>query len=76
MSTLDWVLIGLYFTALGSPTALGFAGSLVVVLFSAYMLSSVFLFGAEVTKVYADHLATTGSKDSTGDTDDDRLTVN
>ena len=68
--------IGLYFTALGSPTALGFAGSLVVVLFSAYMLSSVFLFGAEVTKVYADHLATTGSKDSTGDTDDDRLTVN
>lgn len=58
--------IGLYFKIFGSPTALGFAGSLVVVLFTAYMLASVFLFGAEVTKVYADHLTTTGVEDSGG----------
>ncbi|MEX1125713.1 MAG: YihY/virulence factor BrkB family protein [Acidimicrobiia bacterium] len=48
--------IGLYFTILGSPTALGFAGAFVVVLLLAYILSAVFLFGAEVTKVYADRL--------------------
>lgn len=48
--------IGLYFQIFGEPTALGFASSLVVVLFLAYMLSSVFLYGAAVTKVYADHL--------------------
>lgn len=49
--------IGLYFTILGSPTALGFAGSFVVVLLLANILSSVFLLGAEVTKVYADRMA-------------------
>jgi len=48
--------IGLYFTLFDSPTAIGFASSLVVVLFLAYLLSSVFLFGAEVTKVISDHL--------------------
>lgn len=48
--------IGLYFTLFDSPTAIGFASSIVVVLFLAYLLSSVFLFGAEVTKVYSDHL--------------------
>ena len=40
----------------GTTSALGFAGSFVVILFLAYFLSSVFLFGAEVTKVYADRL--------------------
>jgi len=64
--------IGLYFTILGSPTALGFAGSFVVVLLLANILSSVFLFGAEVTKIYADRLG----PDPTGGGDtDDRLTV-
>ncbi len=49
--------IGIWFQIFGVTTALGFAGSLVVVLFMAYMLSSVFLFGAEVTRAYADRLA-------------------
>lgn len=48
--------IGIYFALFDTPTALGFASSLVVVLFLAYLLSSVFLFGAEVTKAYSDHL--------------------
>jgi membrane protein len=49
--------ISFYFQLFGEPTALGFASSVVVVLFLAYMLSSVFLFGAAVTKVYSDYLA-------------------
>jgi len=49
--------VGLYFQNFDSPTALGFAGSFVVIIFLAYFLSSVFLFGAEVTKVYATRLA-------------------
>jgi membrane protein len=48
--------IGIWFQIVGPTTALGFAGSLVVILFLAYMLSAVFLFGAEVTRVYADRL--------------------
>jgi membrane protein len=48
--------VGLYFGRFDTPSALGFAGSLVVVIFLAYLLSSVFLFGAEVTKVYAERL--------------------
>ena len=35
----------------------GFTTSFVVILFLAYFLSMVFLFGAEVTKVYADRIA-------------------
>ncbi len=49
--------IGLYFTVFSTPTALGFASSFVVVLFLAYLLSTVFLFGAVMTKLYSDHLA-------------------
>jgi membrane protein len=49
--------IGVWFRLFGPTTALGFAGSLVIVLFLAYMLSSVFLFGAEVTRVYANRTA-------------------
>ena len=47
---------GIYFATFGTPSAIGFASSLAVILFLAYMLSSVFLFGAEVTKAYSDHL--------------------
>ncbi len=54
--------IGVWFQIFGVTTALGFAGSLVVVLFLAYMLSSVFLFGAEVTRVYTDRLAAAPAK--------------
>jgi membrane protein len=49
--------VGIYFSIAGPTTALGFAGSFVVILFLAYFLAMVFLFGAEVTKVYADLLA-------------------
>jgi membrane protein len=49
--------IGLYFELFGATTALGFAGSFVVVLFLAYMLSAVFLFGAEVTSVVTVRMA-------------------
>lgn len=48
--------IGIWFQLFEPTTALGFAGSFVVVLFLAYFLAMVFLFGAEVTKVYADRL--------------------
>jgi membrane protein len=48
--------IGVFFQSAGEPTALGFTGSLVAVIFLAYFLASVFLFGAQVTKVYADRL--------------------
>ena len=54
--------IGVWFQIFGATTALGFAGSFVVVLFLAYMLSSVFLFGGEVTRAYADRLAAVGAK--------------
>ena len=48
--------VGIYFQIAGPTTALGFAGSFVVILFLAYFLAMVFLFGAEVTKAYADRL--------------------
>jgi membrane protein len=54
--------IGLWFQIFGATSALGFAGSFVVILFLAYMLSSVFLFGAEVTRVYADRLSTSRAR--------------
>ena len=43
---------GLYFRLAGQPTALGVASSIVVLLFVAYLLSAVFLFGAQVTDAY------------------------
>jgi membrane protein len=49
--------IGIYFQIFEPTTALGFAGSFVVVLFLAYFLSSVFLYGAEVTQAYTERLA-------------------
>ena len=63
--------IGLYFENFSSPTAIGFAGSFVLVIFLAFFLSSVFLFGAEVTKVYADRLAHRESATSRPSTSDD-----
>jgi membrane protein len=49
--------VGIYFQNFNTPSALGFAGSFVVIIFLAYFLSAVFLFGAEVTKVYAGRLS-------------------
>lgn len=45
----------LYFRISG-PSAAGVAGSIFIILLLAFVLSSVFLFGAEVTKVYNDYL--------------------
>jgi membrane protein len=49
--------VGIYFEIAGPTTALGFAGSFVVILFLAYFLAMVFLYGGEVTKAYSDRLA-------------------
>ncbi len=57
-------LIGLYFDIAGAPSAVGFATSFVVVIFLAYLLSTVFLFGAEVTKVHAEMIREGGVKSS------------
>lgn len=46
---------GLYFSVSGTSAA-GVAGSIFIILLLAFVLSSVFLFGAEVTKVYDDYL--------------------
>jgi len=48
--------VGIYFEIAGATTALGFAGSFVVILFLAYFLAMVFLYGAEVTKAYTDKM--------------------
>lgn len=45
-------LTGLYFELFEQPTALGVTSSIVVLLFLAYGLSSVFLFGAQVSHSY------------------------
>lgn len=41
---------------LSNPSVAGFAGAVFVILLLAYILSAVFLFGAEVTKAYASYL--------------------
>ncbi|HEY5890119.1 MAG TPA: YihY/virulence factor BrkB family protein [Acidimicrobiia bacterium] len=43
---------GIYFRQFDQPTALGISSSIVVLIFLAYLLSSVFLFGAEVSRSY------------------------
>jgi membrane protein len=48
---------GLYFTWDSGSGATQIAGSVFVILLLAYVLSAVFLFGAEVTRVFNDHLA-------------------
>lgn len=48
---------GLYFNYAGTSAA-GLAGSVFVILLLAYILSAVFLFGAEITKVHNDYLET------------------
>ncbi|REK37192.1 MAG: YihY/virulence factor BrkB family protein [Actinobacteria bacterium] len=45
-------LLGVYFRLFDEPSALGFTGTLVVLLFVAFLLSTVFLFGAQVTQSY------------------------
>jgi membrane protein len=49
-------LIGLYLGRAGVGSAYGAAGSLAVLLVWIYYASQIFLFGAELTKAYANHL--------------------
>ena len=50
--------VGLYFSWDRDTTALAVASSFFVVLFVAYLLANMFLFGAEVTKVFHDYIET------------------
>ncbi|VTS00683.1 ribonuclease bn : Ribonuclease BN OS=Gloeocapsa sp. PCC 7428 GN=Glo7428_4543 PE=4 SV=1: Virul_fac_BrkB [Gemmata massiliana] len=54
--TLGKFLIGLYLGRAGVGSAYGAAGSLAVLLVWLYYASQIFLFGAELTKAFADHL--------------------
>jgi len=49
-------LVGIYLTRAGSTGTLGALGGLAVLLFFFSLMWTVYLFGAEVTKVYADYL--------------------
>ncbi len=66
--------VGIYLQISG-PTALGFTTSLVLVIFLAYFFASVFLFGAEVTKVYASVLRSRAAAPTGGPVYDDPLVV-
>ncbi|WP_207482012.1 YihY/virulence factor BrkB family protein [Arenibaculum pallidiluteum] len=57
-------LIGLYLGTSGVATAYGAAGSLVLILLWVYYSSVIFLFGAEITRAYSEHL---GSRAGRGD---------
>jgi membrane protein len=46
------LVTGLYFELFGEPTALGVSSSIVVLLFLANALSSVFMFGAQISHSY------------------------
>lgn len=50
------VLIGLYLGQAGVSSAFGAAGSLAVLLVWLYYAAQIFLFGAELTKAYADRM--------------------
>jgi membrane protein len=56
MFSLGKFLIGLYLGRAGVGSAYGAAGSLAVLLVWLYYASQIFLFGAELTKAYANHL--------------------
>lgn len=49
-------LVGVYLSSAGTTGTLGALGGAAVLLFFFYLLAFVFVFGAEVTKVYADYL--------------------
>lgn len=48
--------VGLYLSQVGPSGALAALGGLAILLFFAYLMWSVYVFGAELTKVYADYL--------------------
>ncbi len=49
-------LVGLYLTRAGSTGTLGVLGGVAILLFFFNLMWAVYVFGAEVTKVYADYL--------------------
>jgi len=54
--TIGKVLIGVYLGRAGVASAYGAVGSLAVLLIWLYYASQIFLFGAELTKSYANHM--------------------
>ncbi len=48
--------VGLYLGRVAGAGTFGAVGAVAVLLFFAYLMAQIFLFGAEVTKVYADYL--------------------
>jgi membrane protein len=49
-------LIGLYIETAGTASAYGAAGSIIVILVWVYYTAAILYFGAEFTRVYADHI--------------------
>jgi membrane protein len=49
-------LIGLYIEQAGTASAYGAAGSLIIILVWVYYTAAILYFGAEFTRVYADHI--------------------
>jgi uncharacterized BrkB/YihY/UPF0761 family membrane protein len=49
-------LVGIYLDQAGTTGTLGALGGVAILLFFFYLLWTVFVFGAEVTKVYGDYL--------------------
>lgn len=49
-------LIGLYIETTGAGSAYGAAGSLIVILVWVYYTAAILYFGAEFTRVYAEHV--------------------
>ncbi len=50
------VAVGLYLGRFAGAGTFGAVGTVAILLFFAYLMAQIFLFGAEVTKVYADYL--------------------
>lgn len=70
--------IGAYFAWDTDLSAFTVAGSVFVILLMTFVLAGVFLFGAQVTKVYADYLAggdITGAGARAGETEAPRMVV-
>lgn len=67
--------VGLYFAWDKTPSGLTVAGSVFVVLLMTFVLSNVFLFGACVTKVYADFLEEEDQPEPVSGTLDDAPTA-
>ena len=50
------IAVGIYLGRFAGAGTFGAVGAVAVLLFFAYLMAQIFLFGAEVTKVYADYL--------------------